>query len=314
MADYKDYYKILGVPRDADAKAIRSAFRKLAAKHHPDKNPGDAAAEDRFKDINEAYTALSDPEKRSLYDRFGSTGNVPPPGAGFGGNVRTVSPEDMEGFSDFFRDLFGGAVGGVSGNFGGRGFTVSSGGYGDPFASARTTRAPRTVQAELMLPLQQAFHGGETTIEVEARSLDVSLPKGVRDGTKLRLRGQAPGGGDLILIVKVEAHPTFTLQGDQVRVRIDVPDYRAVLGGPVRVPTLEGEVEMTLPVGTPAGRVLRLRGQGWPRKEGGRGDELAEVRITVPSDPSAEQKRAYEKLAEAAGESVAGDASVAQSS
>lgn len=306
MAEFKDYYKTLGVPRDADAKAIRSAFRKLAAKHHPDKNPGDAGAEERFKDVNEAYTALSDPEKRSLYDRFGHTGNVPPPGAAQGANYRTVSPEDMEGFSDFFRSLFGGGVGGGAAGYTSRGFSVGGSAFGDAFEQrGRVPQGPRIVQAELVLPLEQAFHGGETTIQVESRPLEVSLPEGVRDGTKLRLRGQAPGGGDLILIVKVEKHPVFTLSGDQVRVRVDVPDYRAVLGGTVRVPTLGGDVEMTLPPGTQAGRVLRLRGQGWPRKGGGRGDELAEIRLIVPTEPSADQRKLYQQLAAAAGEPVA---------
>ena len=299
MADYKDYYKTLGVARNADAKAIRSAFRKLAAKHHPDKNPGDAEAEERFKNINEAYTALSDPEKRALYDQFGATGNMPPPGAQPGG-YRNVSAADVEGFSDFFQSLFGG---GVRGAAGGGSFTVGGASFGDTFTQVRTPAPSRSVQAELTLPLDQAFRGGETTIQVGGRSLDISLPQGVRDGTKLRLRGQAPGGADLILVVKVAAHPVFSLQGDQVRVRVDVPDYRAVLGGTVRVPTLDGDVEMTLPANSSTGRVLRLRGQGWPRKDGGRGDELAELRVVVPAAPDKEQQKLYRALEKAAGES-----------
>ncbi len=297
MADFKDYYQTLGVSRDASQQDIKAAFRKLAAKHHPDRNPDDAGAEDRFKEINEAYTALSDPEKRKIYDQYGTTGNVPP-FAQQGGGFRTVSADEYAGFSDFFQSLFGGMMGG-------RGFTTESG-FGDLFGQrgfqtthmggARSAAAPRGVEAELEVGLEEAFRGGETTFRVDGKALTVTLPRGVRAGVRLRLRGQAPGGGDLILIVRHARHPVFTVQGDDVRVRVEVPDYRAALGGKVRVPTLDGEVEMTLPRGTTTGRVLRLRGQGWPRKNGGRGDEMAEVRVVVPRDPTPEQQELYRQL------------------
>ena len=143
-----------------------------------------------------------------------------------------------------------------------------------------------------------AYHGGQTTITVGGDRIDVRLPKGVRSGTKLRLRGQAPGGGDLILKLSIKGHPTFALDGDNVRVKVAVPDFTAVLGGSVRVPTLDGDVEMSLPKGTQTGRVLRLRGKGWPRRGGGRGDELAEVRVVVPETPSEGQLELYRRLAE----------------
>ncbi|MEJ2289519.1 MAG: DnaJ domain-containing protein [Deinococcales bacterium] len=303
MASFKDYYKILGVPKGASQQDIKAAFRKLAAKHHPDRNPDDPAAEDRFKEINEAYTALSDPEKRKIYDQYGTTGDVPPFAQQQGGGFRNVSAEEFAGFSDFFQSLFGGTMGG-------RGFTVESGfgdlfgeggfqqagrGYG-PAQAARGQPRARGVEAELEVDLEQAYRGGETTFRVDGKALTVTLPGGVKDGARLRLRGQAPGGGDLILIVRHARHAVFTVQGDDVRVRVDVPDYRAVLGGPVRVPTLDGDVEMTLPEGTTSGRVLRLRGQGWPRKDGGRGDELAEIRVVVPSAPTPEQEELYREL------------------
>jgi len=297
VAGYKDYYEMLGVPRDASQPDIKAAFRKLAAKHHPDRNPDDAGAEDRFKEINEAYTALSDPEKRKIYDQYGTTGGAPP-FAQQGGGFRTVSAEEFAGFSDFFQSLFGGMAGG-------RGFTTESG-FGDVFAQGgygptvmrggQAARAPRGAEAELTVGLEEAFRGGETTFRIDGRALTVTLPRGVRDGARLRLRGQAPGGGDLILIVRHARHRVFSVQGDDVRVRVDVPDYRAALGGGVRVPTLDGEVEMTLPEGTTGGRVLRLRGQGWPRKDGGRGDEMAEVRVVVPKVPTEEQKELYRRL------------------
>ena len=306
MAEFKDYYKTLGVPRDASQQDIKAAFRKLAAKHHPDRNPDDPKAEDRFKEVNEAYTALSDPEKRKVYDQYGTTGNVPPFAEQGGYRYRTASSEDFAGFSDFFQSLFGGMTGG-------RGFTVE-GGYGGMFGEARgfprqpgggraaQARVP-AAEAELEVGLEQAYRGGETSFRVNGKGLTVTLPAGVRAGARLRLRGQAPGGGDLILVVRHAAHPVFALQGDDVRVRVDVPDYRAVLGGTVRVPTLDGEVEMTLPRGSAGGRVLRLRGQGWPKKGGGRGDELAEVRVVVPRELSPEQEARYREL-----ERLAGDA------
>ncbi len=297
MAAYKDYYDVLGVPKTASQKEIRAAFRKKAAKLHPDRNPDDATAEEKFKEVNEAYTVLSDEEKRKFYDQFGTEGGRPPfnPGTGGGGGYTNVNPEDFANFSDFFQGLFGG------GGFNTGGFTT---GYstrgGDPFADfrAQERRQPRLQNAEatLEIDLFTAYRGGATTISINDRRIDVTIPKGTRDGAKLRLKGQAPGGGDLYLIVKLEAHPVFKLEGDQVRVTVDAPDYKAVLGGTVRVPTLDGDVEMTLPEGSQTGRVLRLRGQGWPKRDGTRGDELASVRVVIPVAPSEAQRELYEQL------------------
>lgn len=296
MATFKDYYKILGVEKSATKEDIRRAFRKLAAKHHPDRNPDDAGAEERFKEINEAYTVLSDEEKRKLYDQYGTTGAVPPFAQGGGTRVYSnVSPEEFAGFSDFFQSLFGGfqTRGGYGTAFGDE---VDRGGA-DPFAAYRSASRPRAVEARLDVGLLDAYRGGAASIRVEGKGLEVTLPQGVRDGAKLRLRGQAPGGGDLILQVRHLPHPTFRLEGDNVRVSVKVPDHLAALGGPVKVPTLDGDVETTLPAGSSTGRVLRLRGKGWPKKTGGRGDELVEVRVTVPEVPNAEQRKLYERLA-----------------
>jgi curved DNA-binding protein len=289
VAAFKDYYQILGVPKGASEKDIRSAFRKLAAQHHPDRNLDDAGAEERFKEINEAYTVLSDTEKRGFYDQYGTADGRPPFATGGGQSYTNFDPEQMAGFSDFFQSLFG---------FGG--FEAAGGQSADPFAGARGRQIRQSAEADLPIDLLDAYLGGARTIGVGQRRIDVTVPRGTRDGSKLRLRGQAPGGGDLILKLKLKAHPTFLLDGDNVRVRVEVPDHTAVLGGGVLVPTLDGDVEMTIPAGTPSGRVLRLRGLGWPRRGGERGDELAEIVVTVPDDPTEEQRELYRRLAEIA--------------
>lgn len=314
MASFKDYYETLGVDKDASQEEIRRAFRKAAAKHHPDRNPGDAGAEDRFKEINEAYTALSDPEKRQIYDRYGQGG--PPPSGPFGGAGphggagprggtvwTTVDSEEFAGFSDFFQSLFGGGVGG----FGGSVRTS------DPFGSMRgqTSHAPatpRVVEGDFEIDLQRAFHGGDVPITVGGKRVTVTVPAGVRHGSKLRLRGQAPGGGDLHLVVHLRAHGGLTLDGDDVHAIVRIPDHVAALGGSASVPSLAGPIEVTVPAGSSSGRVLRLRGQGWPRKDGSRGDQRIELRVTVPETLSDPQREAYQRLRDlAASEGDAAD-------
>jgi curved DNA-binding protein len=312
MAAYKDYYQMLGVARDASDKDVRRAFRGLAAKHHPDRNRDDPGAEERFKEINEAYTVLSDPEKRALYDRVGSAGAGAPGGfpggfaggypggfqAGPGGGTfyTNVRPEDAAGFSDFFRSLFGAGMGEDP---------FAAGGQHDaPFGQTvrRGAARPRTVEATLHVELERAFHGGPVSVRVDGRALEVTLPAGVRDGAKLRLRGQAPGGGDLVLIVRHTPHPRWRLDGDTLHVVADVPDHVAVLGGAVRIATLDGDVDLSVPPSTASGRRLRLRGRGWPGSgDAARGDAVAEVRVVVPRAPSDEQRAAYERLRALAG-------------
>jgi len=290
MASYKDYYAVLGIARDASERDVRRAFRALAAKHHPDRNPGDASAEERFKEINEAYTVLSDPEKRRFYDQYGSASGPPPFAAG--GYPGGFDAGDADGFSDFFRSLFGAGFSDFgSARGGGRSVRFTTAGAAQP-----GPRPPRRVEATLELPLHEAFAGGVRTVRVGGASLDVTVPPGVRDGARLRLRDQAPGGGDLLLVVRHRSDPRYRLVGDDLHVRVDVADHTAVLGGAVRVMTLDGPVDMRLPAGTQSGRKLRLRGRGWPRPGGERGDALAEVRVVIPERPSDEQRAAYERL------------------
>jgi curved DNA-binding protein len=298
VAAYKDYYQTLGVARSVTPKEIRAAFRKLAAKHHPDKNPGDKAAEERFKEINEAYTVLSDSEKRKVYDQYGSAGGPPPFRPGTGGAPGDFGAWGGEAgdFSDFFQSLFGGGFAGS------RFSTGASSPRADPFAGfgRRPVQQPvqQDVRGEVTVSLEEAYSGGSRTVSIADRRLDVILPKGTRDGARLRLRGQAPGGGDVYLTVRVEPHPVFSLDGDDVRLKLSVPDYQAALGATVRVPTLDGDVDMTLPKRTQSGRVLRLRGRGWPKRDGSRGDALAEIRIVIPEGLSDLQLGHYEGLRE----------------
>ena len=304
MAAYKDYYDTLGISRSADGKEIRSAYRKLAAKYHPDRNPDDPSAEERFKEVNEAYTVLNDPEKRKFYDRYGSAEGRPNFsggggfGGGFGNNFGGPPPGGAaEGdFSDFFQSLFGGGFAGAGGPV----FTTTGGASRgrDPFGSVNASRPPRRVDADISVPLEEAYRGDSKVISVDGRRLEVTLPEGAKDGSKLRLRGQAPSGGDLYLTVKLEEHPVFRLEGDNIRVVVDVPDYVAALGGKVRVPTLDGDVEMNLPAGTQSGRSFRLRGRGYFKKDGARGDELAEIRATIPEALSDAHLELYEALRE----------------
>src|SRR5690625_315766 len=293
MAAFKDYYSILGVPKTATRQEIRSAFRKAAAANHPDRNPDDPEAEERFKEINEAYTVLNDEEKRRFYDQYGSEGGRPPfTGTTGGGQAgfQGMSAADAASFSDFFQSLFGGG-------FGGSGFSSAGFETGTDFGSfTRAQPRPRNVEAELELDLMTAWRGGQVTITIDGKTIDVTVPAASRSGSRLRLRGQAPGGGDLLLRLRLREHPAFRLDGDDVRVTVDVPDYRAVLGGSVTVPTLDGDVIMSLPPGTKPGRVLRLRGRGWRKRDGTAGDAFAEIRVTIPEKASEEQLELYRKL------------------
>jgi len=270
----KDYYAILGVPKNATQEEIKRAYKRLARQHHPDvnKSPG---AEARFKEINEAYAVLSDPEKRKIYDTYGTTTPPPPPPPG----GYDFSGFEVEDFSDFFQELFGGGL----------------------FGGARRTRRGRDVRAELPLSLEEAFHGGEKVLEVGGRRVSVRIPPGVQDGATLRVPGMGGAGeppGDLLLTVRLLPHPRFRLEGKDLYATLDVPAPIAVVGGRVRAMTLEGPVEVTIPPKTQAGRKLRLKGKGFPGP-GGRGDLYLEVRLTIPEHPTPEEEALWQKLAEA---------------
>ncbi|WP_297829043.1 J domain-containing protein [uncultured Desulfovibrio sp.] len=298
---YKDYYKLLGVERGARAEEISKAYKKLARQYHPDLNPGDKQAEDKFKEINEAYEVLKDPEKRKLYDQLGPDwqhGQQFQGNPGFGNAHFTFNGQrfDGSGFSDFFETLFGGAGGGRGAQFG-----------PDPFGgfSSRSRRG-RDVEAELSLSLEEALRGGRRAVTLQMpqgpKTLEVNVPAGIREGAKLRLAGQgdpAPGGtpGDLFLRVRYLAHPLFKVEGENLHCDVALAPWEAALGARVAVPTLEGEVELSIPAGSSSGRKFRLRGKGLGSGVN-RGDLLARVMIKVPARLSAEESELWQKLAQ----------------
>jgi len=321
--DFKDYYATLGVTKAASAKEIKQAFRKLARKYHPDVNPGDKASETRFKEINEAYEVLGDPEKRKKYDELGANWRQyeqaqaqggPNPFAGgwnvnaggqSAGGFRTMTQEEMEQlfgdsnpFSDFFTTFFGG------------------GGFEDQ--SRRSTRSGRgsrqrpgrDVEHEIELSLEDAYHGTTRRLSLKqdghARTVDVRIPAGVGDGSRVRVAGEGEHGsdgatsGDLYLRVRLASHPDFERKGRDLYVKVPVHVTTAVLGGEAEVPTLTGKpVRLRIPPLTQSGQVFRLKGYGMPAvgKPQEKGDEYARIEVQVPTQLTAAEREHYEALA-----------------
>ncbi len=292
---FKDYYEVLGVGRGASEEEIRRAYRKLARKYHPDVNK-EAGAEDRFKEISEAYEVLRDPEKRERYDRLGANWRAGEdvsgaPGfedlfrqGGFGDNVRVEFGGDGE-FSDFFEGLFGGRGGRTTG-FGG-------------FATRGSDH-----EAVLELSLEEAAAGGKRRVSLgDGRSYDVNIPAGVRDGQRIRLAGEGGSGrgggpsGDLFLRVRIKPHAQFRLEGRDLYVEVPVSPWEAALGATVPVRTLSGTARVRVPPGSSTGRRLRLRGQGMPGPRDGHGDLYAIVQIVVPKQLSEKERELFEQLA-----------------
>ena len=313
--EYKDYYKTLGVSKSADEKEIKKAYRKLARQYHPDKNPGDNTAEEKFKEINEAYEVLSDSEKRKMYDQFGSqwqqyqrTGGNPNDfwsqwagqQGGERGQSRTVGQEEFSqmfggagGFSDFFETLFGGSGGRPSGDF--RGFGEQN--------FARQAR-PRSQEHTLQITLEEAFHGSTRTLTWEdGRSLTAKIPRGVKTGSKIRLSGQGGGGGDLYLVMEVLPHATYERDGNDLKITLPVDLFTAVLGGKVEVPTLDKTVKLNIPADTPNGKTFRLSGLGMPhlRHPDKRGDLYATVEVQLPTELTDKEKELFQELRELQG-------------
>lgn len=316
--DYKDYYKVLGVEKNASADEIKKAYRKLAMEYHPDRNPDNAQAEERFKEINEAYQVLSDKEKRAHYDQLGSaysnwqqTGqrggfdwnqwNYGRPGSQPGG-MRVEYEGDLGdlfggGFSDFFSQIFGGMGGSAGMEEILRGQRAGAG-------QSRRAAPQRQYESEMVIGLHEAYQGSSRQVRIGDRHFDVKIPKGAKTGTKLRLAGAGPNGpggkaGDVYLVMKVSPDPRFDRKGDDLYtdVLVDVPT--AVLGGKVSVPTLSGSVTLTIPPGTQTGQTFRLKGKGMPKLKANHqhGDLYANVQVDIPKKLTAQQRELYEQLA-----------------
>ncbi|TVR00675.1 MAG: J domain-containing protein [Desulfovibrionales bacterium] len=314
---FKDYYQLLDVSKTASQDELSKAYKKMARKYHPDLNPDNAEAEKKFKEINEAYEVLKDPEKRRLYDSLGPNWQhgqnfQPPPGFDSSrfGSYTSGGPQfegGFGGFSDFFETIFGGQFRGEQ-DF-----------QDDPFGGGFRPRQARgrDVEVGMELPLEDAFSGGSRTISfqeqvvgpdgmprMETKSLQVNIPAGIKNGSRIRLAGQGSPGmrggpsGDLYLKIKIAPHPKFKLEGNSLVYDLPLAPWEAVLGAKVRVPTLAGDVEMTIPAGTSSGQKLRLRGKGLG-KGADQGDQLIRVMIAVPKTLTEEERALWSQLAQA---------------
>jgi DnaJ-class molecular chaperone len=336
---YKDYYQILGVPKNADAKAIKSAYRKLARKYHPDQNPGNKAAAERFKEINEANEVLSDPEKRQRYDTLGPDwaryaeagaggfgGHTSGPGGGY--RVHVDQSDDLGGFSEFFRTIFG-DLGARQRGAPFEGVEFEEGG---PFRGGARGRRGGDLETEVEISLEEAEAGARRTVEFQepavcgtcggtgrqgkavcptcggsgrvARSnrVEVKIPAGVRDGSRVRAAGEGGAGfggggrGDLYLRVHVAPHPVFERREDDLHVEVPIAVWEAALGAEVQVPTLRGKVSMKIPPETSSGRTFRLPGYGVPHLKGGKGDQFVRVRVVVPTALSPRERELFQEM------------------
>ncbi len=293
---FKDYYAVLGVEPSAGDAEIKTAYRRLARKYHPDvsKEPG---AEEQFKAVNEAYEALRDPQKRAAYDQLRARGYRPgeefrpPPDFGQGGygggqgfdfeEVFGSTGAGNGGFSDFFEGLFGRRARGDG-------------------AQPRGSQGPRDSHAKLAVPLQTIYDGDNVRVNVNGKQLDIKVPKGIKPGQVIRLAGQGTGGGNLLLEVEYAAHPQFEVDGRNIIFVLPVTPWQAAMGATLSVPTLGGPVDVKIPADSDSGRKLRLRGRGLPGAPAG--DQIIELEVTAPRASSEDQRQAYRDLAKAFGE------------
>ena len=330
--EYKDYYQVLGVPKTASTADIKKAFRKLARQYHPDKNPGDSAAERRFKEINEANEVLADPDKRKRYDTLGANweaysragaGGDPfgagGPFAGFAGGSAGAGPGGIRyefrttgggsDFSDFFNAFFGGMAAGRTATSsatsartrratGGASFEDILAGMGLD-AEQGATRAPHrtSYEAQAEVTLEEAFHGTTRLLEIAGRRLEVTIPRGVSTGSRIKLTGKGPGGADVVVAVRVAPHAVFTRHGRDLERELPLTLEEALLGAKVQVGTLKGRVLLTIGPGTQSGKRIRLKGQGMPALRGDeRGDLYVRTRVVLPTDLSEEAEAAARRF------------------
>lgn len=295
---FKDYYDTLGVEPGAGEAEIKTAYRRLARKYHPDVSK-EAGAEEKFKAVNEAYEALRDPEKRAAYDQLRARGyrpgdEVQPPPGGFGGGHGGAGFDEFfaggnsGGFSDFFQELFGRRRDGFGGG---------------PGAGAGPRPRSGPTRAKFAVPLEAVYRGDPLRVSVAGKSLEVRIPKGIRPGQAIRLAGQAPDGNDLLLEVEYAAHPQFEVDGRNVIHVLPVAPWEAALGASISVPTLGGAVELKIPADSEGGRKLRLRGRGLPGAGSApAGDQIVELEILAPKANTDEERDAYRQMRDVFGD------------
>jgi curved DNA-binding protein len=308
MQNFRNYYEILGVPKTSTADEIKRSYRRLARKYHPDLNPGDKAAEERFKDIGEAYEVLSDTTKRQQYDRFGQywkQGGFQGQGGRAPSSREQYKPDFEQGYTgdvDFsqyndFQEFVDQLLGKFRTN---ERAQDTSGGSSSYRANTQAPPRPsprRDSEAVLELPLERAYVGGRERIRLEdGRSLEVNMPAGVLSGQRIRLKGQGASGGDLYLKITLKPHTFFTLEGSDIRCQLPISPSESVLGIQVEVPTLSGLVKLTIPPAVKSGQQLRLSGKGFPKDARTFGDQYVEIQIVVPKNPSKQERELYEKL------------------
>ncbi|MCM1983360.1 DnaJ C-terminal domain-containing protein [Lyngbya confervoides] len=318
VTDYKDYYNILGVSKTASEGEIKKTFRKLARQYHPDLNPGDSAAEARFKEINEAYEVLSDPDKRKKYDQFGQYWQqAGQPGVDMGNMDFDFG--QYGSFDEFINELLGrfgggfggtgassGFSGGMPGGFRYRTTSATPGGFGGFGDFAGGVPGPSAdTESTLTLSFEEALKGTEKRLLIGgSETVNVRIPAGAKTGSRIRVRGKGQVNpltqqrGDLYLKVTLKPHEFFSLEGDFLICDLPITPDEAVLGATVEVPTPTGLVKMKIPAGVKSGQSLRLRNKGWPKAKGGQGDQLVKLQIVPPKNLSAQEKECYEKLAQ----------------
>lgn len=311
--DYKDYYKVLGVNKNASTDEIKLAYRKLAKKYHPDRNPGDKSAEEKFKAINEANEVLSDPEKRARYDQISNSYSSwqqagGSPGSfrwedlftgGYGGRGTRVEVHDLDemfgdlgGFSDFFKAFFGGGMGGQR---------YSSTANRSARRGRAYARQPAAFQQEVTISLFEAYHGTTRTLDINGSKKEIKIPAGVKSGTKVRAAGAISNGGakgDLYLIIKVAPDPRFERRDNDLYTEKKIDLYTAVLGGETEIETPSGKVLLKIPAGTQPGQSFRLAGKGMPilKQKSKYGNLLVKMNVTLPKKLNAQQKKLFEEL------------------